>query len=138
MGPVIRHVGAIRRTGVLARSESDDFFARSSHRGQLVRREPREPEIAVVGAASQCLCPFKEDALCCIGVEIEPANVRQDFLIAIAGREFADAAGRIVDAEYKVVSRAGLDEIVDEIFRKFLSTAFLQPARAAESGFPTA
>src|SRR5688500_18258999 len=52
----------------------------------LLRRESRESEIAVVRAASRRLCPFQMDASRCIGVEIEPANVRQDFLIAMASR----------------------------------------------------
>ena len=64
------------------------------------------------------------DASRCIGIEIKPANIRQDFLISMASREFAKAASFVVDAEFKVVTRARLDEIVDEIFRKFLSVAF--------------
>src|SRR5215470_1381639 len=91
---------------------------------RLVRREPREAEIAVARAASQCLCPFQVDASRCIGVEIEPANVRQDFLISMASREFAKAASSVVDAEFKVVARARLDEIVDEIPRKLFLMAF--------------
>src|SRR6202171_6297659 len=90
----------------------------------LVQREPRESEIAVVRAASQRLCPFQVDASRCIGVEIKPTNVRQDFFISMASREFAKAASFVVDAEFKVVTRARLDEIVDEIFRKFFPMAF--------------
>ena len=89
----------------------------------LLRREPRESEIAVVRAAGQRLCPFQVDASRCIGIEIKPTNVRQDFLIAMARREFAKAASFVVDAEFKVVTRGRLDEIVDEIFRKFLLMA---------------
>src|SRR5216684_4890718 len=91
---------------------------------ELVRREPRESEIAVVRAASQRLCPFQVDASRCIGVEIKPTNVRQDFFISMASREFAKAASFVVDAEFKVVTRARLDEIVDEIFRKLFLMAF--------------
>src|SRR5476651_2738858 len=83
----------------------------------LVRREPREPEIAVARAASQRLCPFQVDAFRCIGVEIKPANVRQDFFISMASREFANAASCVVDAEFKGVTRARLDELVEEIVR---------------------
>src|SRR3979490_1607337 len=90
----------------------------------LVRREPRESEIAVVRAASQRLCPFQVDSSRCIGVEIKPTNVRQDFFISMASREFAKAASFVVDAEFKVVTRARLDEIVDEIFRKLFLMAF--------------
>src|SRR5580700_9818804 len=90
----------------------------------LVRREPRESEIAVVRAASQRLCPFQMDASRCIGVEIKPTNSRQDFFISVASREFAKAASFVVDAEFKVVTRARLDEIVDEIFRKLLLMTF--------------
>ena len=75
-------------------------------------------------AASQRLCPFQVDASRCIGIEIKPANVRQDFLIAMASREFAKAASFVVDAEFKVVTRARRDEIVDEIFRKLSPMAF--------------
>jgi hypothetical protein len=42
----------------------------------------------------------------------------------MASREFAKAASFVVDAEFKVVARARLDEIVDEIFRKFFLMAF--------------
>src|ERR1700682_2408503 len=90
----------------------------------LVQREPRESEIAVVRAASQRLCPFQVDASRCIGVEIKPTNVRQDFFISMASREFAKAASFVVDAEFKVVTRARLDEIVDEIFRKLFLMTF--------------
>ena len=78
----------------------------------------------MVRAASQRLCPFQVDASRCIGVEIKPAYVWQDLLVSMASREFAKAASFVVDAEFKVVTRARLDEIVDEIFRKFLSMAF--------------
>src|SRR6202171_48619 len=90
----------------------------------LVQRERRESEIALVRAASQRLCPFQVDASRCIGVEIKPTNVRQDFFISMASREFAKAASFVVDAEFKVVTRARLDEIVDEIFRKLFLMAF--------------
>jgi hypothetical protein len=66
----------------------------------------------VVRAASQRLCPFQVDACRCIGVEIKPTNVRQDFLISMVNREFAKAASFVVDAEFKVVTWARLDEIV--------------------------
>src|SRR5207245_1368260 len=82
----------------------------------LLRREPRESEIAVARAASQRLRPFQADAARCVGVEIKPTNVRQDFLVAMASREFAKAASFVVDAEFKTVTRTRLDEIVDEIF----------------------
>ena len=75
-------------------------------------------------AASQRLCPFQVDASRCISVEIKPTNVRQDFLISMASREFAKAASFVVDAELKVVTRVRLDEIVDEIFRKLFLMAF--------------
>ena len=60
----------------------------------------------------------------CIGVEIKPTNVRQDFFISMAACEFAKAASFVVDAEFKVVIRARLDEIVDEIFRILFLMAF--------------
>ena len=40
------------------------------------------------------------------------------FIGRMARREFAEAARFIIDAEFKLVARARLDEIVDEIFRK--------------------
>ena len=43
----------------------------------------------MVCAAGQRLCPFQMDAARCMGVEIKPANVWQDFLISMASREFA-------------------------------------------------
>ena len=75
-------------------------------------------------AARQRLRPFQTDASRCIGVEIKPANVRQDFLIAVARREFAKAASFVIDAELKIIAWARLDEIVDEIFRKFFPMTF--------------
>ena len=93
-------------------------------RNVLLCFEAGEAEIAVAGAAGQRLGSFEVDAARCIGVEIKPANVRQDFLISMASREFAKAASFVVDAEFKVVTRARLDEIVDEIFRKFFLMAF--------------
>ena len=96
----------------------------------LLRREPRESEIAVVRAASQRLCPFQVDASRCIGIEIKPTNVRQDFLIFMASREFAKAASFVVDAEFKLVTRGRLDEIVDEIFGKILLMAFAACSRS--------
>ena len=78
----------------------------------------------MVRAASQRLCPFQVDASRCIGVEIKATNVRQTFFIAMATREFAEAASLVVDAEFKAVTRAGLDKIVDKIFRKFFLMAF--------------
>ena len=78
----------------------------------------------MVRAASQRLCPFQVDTSRCIGVEIKPANVRQDLSVSMAGREFAKAASLVVDAEFKVVAWAGLYKIVDEIFRKFFLMAF--------------
>ncbi len=70
------------------------------------------------------MCPIKVDALRCIGVEIKPANVRQDVLISMAGREFTKAAPFVVDAELELVTRTRIDEIVDEIFRKLFLKAF--------------
>ena len=102
---------------ICQKPEADTYVA-------LVRREPRESEIAVVRAAGQRLCPFQVDASRCIGVEIKPTNVRQDFSISMASREFAKAASFVVDAEFKVVPRAWLDEIIDEIFRKLFLMAF--------------
>ena len=78
----------------------------------------------MVRAAGQRLCPFQVDASRCIGIEIKPTNVRQDFLVAMASREFAKTASFVVDAEFKVVTRARLDEIVDEVFRKLVLMAF--------------
>src|SRR4051794_27924512 len=95
-----------------------------AHPTKLFRRHPRESKIAVAGAASQGLCPYQVDASRSIGVEIKPANVRQDFLVAMASREFAKATTFVVDAEFKGVTRARLDEIVDEIFRKLFAKAF--------------
>ena len=54
--------------------------------------KPRESKIAVARAAGQCLRSFQADAARRIGVEIKPANVRQDFLVSMASREFAKAA----------------------------------------------
>src|ERR1700735_2312256 len=90
----------------------------------LVRRQPRESEIAMARAAGQRLCPVQVDASRGIGVEIKSANVRQDFLVAMAGREFAKAARFVIDAEFKAVARARLDEIIDKVFRKLFLTAF--------------
>src|SRR6186713_1092462 len=70
--------------------------------------------------ARERLCPLQADASRCVGDEIEPADIRQDVLVAMARREFAEAARLVVDAELEVVARTGLDEIVDEIFRKFV------------------
>ena len=42
----------------------------------------------------------------------------------MASRELAKAAAFVVDAEFKVVTRARLDELVDEIFRKRFPMAF--------------
>src|SRR5436190_24184060 len=105
-------------------------MTRSTHIRRLIRGEPGESEIAVVRAASQRLCPFQMDASRCIGVEIKPTNVRQDFLISMASREFAKAASFVVDAEFKVVTWARLDEIVDEIFRKFFLMALCSAFRS--------
>ena len=54
----------------------------------------------------------------------QAANVRQDFFVFTAHREFAKAASLVVDAEFKVVIWARLNEIVDEIFRKLFLMAF--------------
>ena len=57
----------------------------------------------------------------------------------MASREFAEAAARVVDAEFKLVTRARLDEIVDEIFRKRLLKALTfcwLPKGAAKPGSP--
>ena len=78
----------------------------------------------MVRADSQRLCPFQVDAPRCIGVEIKPTNVRQDFFISMASRDFAKAASLVVDTEFKVVTRARLDEIVDKIVRKLVLMAF--------------
>jgi len=77
-----------------------------------------------VAPPGQRLCPFQVDASCRIGVEVKPTNVREDFFISMASREFAKAASVVIDAEFKVVTRARLDEIVDEIFRKLFLMAF--------------
>ncbi|MGF6309919.1 CRISPR/Cas system type I-B associated protein Csh2 (Cas7 group RAMP superfamily) [Bradyrhizobium sp. i1.8.4] len=78
----------------------------------------------MVGAAGQRLSPFQVDASRRIGVEIKPTNVQQDLLVSVASREFAKAAGFVVDAEFKAVTRARLDEIVDEILWKLFLMAF--------------
>ena len=64
----------------------------------------------MAGTASQRLCPFQMDAERCIGIEIEAAYARQDVLVAMAAREFAEAAGPVIDAELELVIRARLDE----------------------------
>src|SRR5262249_52673532 len=74
--------------------------------------------------ARQRLCPLQANATCCIGLEIEPANVRQDFLISVTSSEFAKAAGLVVDPEIKVIAGARFDKLVDEIFRIFFRTTF--------------
>ena len=51
--------------------------------------------------------------------EIEPANVRQDFLVAVAGSKLAEATSLVIDAEFKSVAGTWLDEIIDEIFGIF-------------------
>ena len=75
-------------------------------------------------AACQGLRSFQVDASRCIGNEVKPANVRQDFLVVMLLREFAKTACPVVDAEFKVVIWARLNEIVDEIFRKRYLMAF--------------
>ena len=90
---------------------------------KLVSR-PGESKIAVVRAAGQRLGPFQVNSSRCIGVEIKPANVGQDFFIFMARREFAKAASPVVDAEFESVIQPGRNEIVDEIFRKLFLMAF--------------
>src|SRR6185503_11076093 len=85
----------------------------------LFRFEFREPKIAVARTASQRLCPFQANATRCISFEIEPADVRQNFLISMMSGEFAEAAGFVIDAEIKAVTGTRLDEFVDEIFWVF-------------------
>ncbi|KRR15148.1 hypothetical protein CQ12_07700 [Bradyrhizobium jicamae] len=75
-------------------------------------------------AARQRLRPFQTNPTCGVSLKIEPADVRQDFLIAVTRCEFAETAGPVVDTEVKIVAGAGLDEIVDEIFRVFFRVAF--------------
>ena len=89
----------------------------------LLRREPRESEIAVVRAASQRLCPLQTDTSRGIGVEIKPTNVGQDFFVSMSSRELAKAARPVVDAEFKVIAWPWLDEVVQEILRKLFPMA---------------
>ena len=42
----------------------------------------------------------------------------------MASRELAKAAAFVVDAEFKLVTQARLDEFVDEIFRERFAMAF--------------
>lgn len=74
-------------------------------------------------AAGQRLRSLEVDTLRRIGIEIEPADVGQDLPVAMAACEFAEAAGPVVDAEFKTIARARLDEVVDEIFREFVLMA---------------
>ena len=77
----------------------------------------------MVRPAGQRLRSFQADASRGIGDEIETANVRQDFFVFMMRREFAKAASAVVDAEFKAIVRARLNEIVDEIFRKLFPMA---------------
>src|SRR6185503_5959463 len=43
---------------------------------------------------------------------------RQDLIVSVASREFAEAASLVVYAEFKVIAGARLHEIVDEVFWK--------------------
>src|SRR4051812_9468115 len=95
----------------------------------LIRPKPREPEVTMARAARERLCPLQVDASRCVGDEIEPANIRQDVLVSMARRELAEAASLVVDAEFKTVTRIRLDEIIDEIFRKFGLMAFGRASR---------
>ena len=74
----------------------------------------------MAGAASQRLRPFQANAPCCIGLEIDTTDVRQDVLVSVAGGEFAKAAGFVVDAELEAVAGPWLDEIVDKVLLIFL------------------
>ena len=47
-------------------------------------------KIAVDRTAGQRLCPFQTNTTCCISLEIERTNVRQDFLISVTSCEFAE------------------------------------------------
>ena len=44
-------------------------------------------------------------------------------MISVASREFAKAASLVVDAEFKMIAGARLDEIVDEVFGEFFHVA---------------
>src|SRR4051812_47920235 len=74
-------------------------------------------------ATSQRLRPFQADPARCIGCEIKPTDARQDLGISVASREFAKPASLVVDAEFKVIAGARLDEIVDEVLGKFFRVA---------------
>jgi hypothetical protein len=50
------------------------------------------------------------DAARLIGHVVEPADVRQDILIAVLFGELAEPAGAIVDAELEIVTRPRLNE----------------------------
>ena len=106
---------------MLAQSSSACDSKRARH--ALVWFKSRESEIAVARTASQRLRPFQTNAPCCIAIEIEPTDVRQDVLVSVAGSEFAKAAGFVIDAELEAVARPWLDEIVDKILLIFLRVA---------------
>src|SRR5215470_19026903 len=95
-----------------------------SRPGQLFRLERGKAEIAMARAASQRLRALQTDAARSIGFEVEPANGRQDFLVAVPGRKFAEAAGLVIDAKFEIVAGTGLDEVVDEIFLVFFRDTF--------------
>src|SRR5215467_1861866 len=75
-------------------------------------------------AASQRLRALQTDAARSIGFEVEPADGRQDFLVAVPGRKFAEAARLVIDAKFEIVAGAGLDEVVDEILLVFFRETF--------------
>jgi hypothetical protein len=58
----------------------------------------------VARTTGERLRPFQANATGCISLEVEPANVRQDFLISMTCSEFAEAAGLVVDAEFEAVA----------------------------------
>jgi hypothetical protein len=80
----------------------------------LFRLQLREAEIAVARAARQGLGSFQANAARRVGIEVKSTDTRQDFVIAMARGELAEATRLVVDAELKIVAGPGLDEIVDE------------------------
>src|SRR5262249_3049798 len=72
-------------------------------------------EIAVRGSARERLRPLQTDAAQVVRCEIEPANVLQDFRIAVARRKLAESAGSIVDAELEMLVGTRFNVVIDEI-----------------------
>ena len=56
-------------------------------------------------AARHDLGPDQADAARGMDVEIQSADVRQDGLVPMAGRELAEAASPVVDADFELVAR---------------------------------